>query len=190
MHAVPIRFVGERPHLEADAAGDLAKLRVEVLPFTYAQVVEVLRLAHATEGTRPQLALLLAEVAPQREVAEEVRVADREPAVELHGRLLVLTRPLPRVLDRQAGRDDEELGHAPVVLGLEDHPPDAGVDREAGQAPTHLRQPHLGAGPVGTVESAQLLEQQHAVGDGTSVGWLHERERRHVTEARARPSGG
>jgi hypothetical protein len=183
VHPVAVRLVGEWAHLEPDAARDLAQLGVQVLPLAHPQVVEVLGLAHAPERARPALPLLLLEIAPERQVAEEVGVTDIEAPVELGGGLLALARALPRVLDRQPGGDDEDLGDATVLLGLEDHPPEPGVDGKPGQPSADRRQPHLGTGAIRPVEGTELLEEEDAVGDGAGIGRLDEREGGDITEA-------
>ena len=92
----------------ADLARGLAQLADEVLPLAHAQVVQVLGLAAAC-GTalRRQLPLLLAQVAPEVQVGEEVRALVGEAGVRLVGLRALLGRALARVLDRQRGGDDD-----------------------------------------------------------------------------------
>ena len=68
-------------------------------------------------------------------------------------------------------------------LRLEDHPPDARVDRQPGQPATHRGEPHLGIRAGGAIEGAELLEEGDAVSDGPCVGRLDEGESGHVAEA-------
>ena len=101
-------------------------------------------------------------------------------------------RALARVLQAQRGSDDDHLAHAPEALGLEDHPAQAGVDREAGEAATDVGEPDAGSGrhTVGATtcpvrmtlrgrlggHRAELLEQVGAGLDVAAVGRLHEGE--------------
>jgi hypothetical protein len=59
------------------------------------------------------------------------------------GRLLVVGGALAGVLDGQGGSDDEDLAGAALPAGLDDHPGDAGVDREPGHLAAGLGQPVL-----------------------------------------------
>ena len=77
------------------SSADLAQLRLEVLPLAHAQVVEVLAPAHPAERADGQLALLLAQVAPQVEAGQEVRSRVGEAGVLLVG-LLPGARPAAR----------------------------------------------------------------------------------------------
>ena len=127
--------------------------------------------------------LLLLQIAPQVEPGEEVGGLVLEPGVQLVGlRLLlgvVLPRPLPRVLEGERGRDDDDVAYAAQPLGLEHHPRQPRVDRQSGQAPAQLRQPL-------PAHRAELLQQLYAGGDVAPVRRLHEREPGDVTE----PEGG
>ena len=124
-----------------------------------------------------QLALLLAQVAPEVEPGEEVAALGREARVLLVGLGLLLGRPLARVLERQRGGDHDHLAHAAAALGLEHHPRQPRVDRQAGQAATR-------PGQLAVVrEGAELLEQLVAGLHVALVGRLDEREPGEVAEA-------
>ena len=96
-------------------------------------------LAHPAERAGRQLRLLLLQVVPQVQVGEEVGLRVAEPGVRLVGRLLLLQRPLARVLDRQRRGDDEHLAHAAVAFGLEHHPAQPRVDRQPGEPAAERR---------------------------------------------------
>ena len=130
-----------RPGVQAQWPGQLAQLGVDVLPLAHPQVVEELGAAHAPERRAGQLALLGAQVAPQVEVGEEVAGGVREPPVEGVGGLLMVRRPLTHVLDGQGRDDHHDLSRAALLLGLEQHPPQPRVDRQARQAPAHRGEP-------------------------------------------------
>ena len=105
--------------------------------------------------------------------------------MELVGRRRVIGRALARILDRQAGRDDQHLAQAAVALGLEHHAGEAGVDRQPGQLPPDGGQP-LALVAGARLERAQLEQQVDAVGDGPPIGWVEERERSDVAESDVR----
>jgi hypothetical protein len=101
------------------------------------------------------------------------------------GRLLFVHRALARVLDRKCRRDDEDLAHTAVALGLQHHPAQPRVDRQLGEPAALIGQAALGA----RVEGTQFLQQRHAVVDTAPVRWLHEPERLIAPRSR-RPSEG
>ena len=162
---------------QVERARHLPELRVDVLPFAHAQVVEVFGLAHPPERAgRPGLLLLL-EVLPELEVGEEVGVGVGEPGVQLVGVRPMLQRPLPRVLDGQCRGDHHHLGEAAGAAALQHHPGQPRVDRELGQPAADVGEALAG------VERAQLLEQVDAVGDVAPVRRVDERERGDVAQA-------
>ena len=163
---------------------------MDVLPLPDAEVVEVLAPAQPPERARTELLPLVPQVAPQVEEGDEVGVGVGEAPVVGGGRLLLAGRALPRILDRQRRREDEHLPDHAVAVGLDDHPGQPRIDRDAGQAAPELGEPHVVGGGSSALERAELLEQQDAVLDGPCVGSLDERERRDVARARARPSAG
>ena len=179
--AVGVRSVGGHPQLDLHLLAHLAQLGLEVLPLTDAQVVEVLALAHAPERARGQLALLLADVAPQVDPGEQVRALGLEPGVQLVGLRALLGRSLARVLERHRRDDDEDLADTAEAVGLEDHPAQARVDRQPRQAAAGVGEGVLAvaAGAQGT----ELLEQLEAGADVAAVRRLDEREAGDVAEA-------
>ena len=183
VHAV--RRGGRAARVDAEAARDLAELRVDVLPLPDPQPVEVLGAAALAELVGRHLAAQVAEVVPEVEVGDEVRVGIGEASVGRRGRLLLTGGALPWIDDRQGGGDHQHLAHGADAVGLEHHPAESRVDRKAGQAPADLREPHGRARRRG-FERAELLEQGHAVGDAARVGRFDERERRHLAETDAR----
>ena len=162
-------------HRDPELAQDTAQLSVQVLPLAHPQVVQELGRAQPPERAGGQCVLPVLEVVPEVEQGGEVRRRVGEPAVGGVGRLLLLGRPLPRVLDRQRRGDHQHLVQAAVALGLEHHPAQPRVDGQLGERP-----PELGEGAV--LQRAQLVEQGHAVGDRAPVRRVDERERFHVAE--------
>src|SRR5215207_10127038 len=127
-----------------------SRLAVPVLPLADAQVVQELALHGAPELVAAERVLLLGQVPPEVEQAQEVGVLVGEPAVQLVGGLLVLGRPLTHVLHGEPGGDDQHLLQHTAPVGLDDHPGDPRVQRQRGERPAGL-----GELPVG-VECAQL----------------------------------
>ena len=156
--------------------GRAPQLAGEVLPLAHAHVVQVLGLAALAELAAGERALLLAQVAPEVEVGEEVRGLVGEARVLLVGLRALLLRALARVLDRERGDDRDHLGGAVELARLEDHPAHPRVDLELRQAPAGLRQ-----APV-AVDRPQLLQQPDAVADLAAVGRVQEREVLDVAE--------
>ena len=128
-------MAGDRPNPSADAevAGDPAELAEQVLPLAHPQVVEVLGAAQLAELVGRPLPLLGAQVVPQGDDRQQIRPGDVEPAVRRVGLGALGDRTLARILDRQRGGDDEHLAHAAVAVGLEHHPAEPRVDRQAGE---------------------------------------------------------
>ncbi len=163
----------------------LAQLGVDILPLAYPQIVEVVGTAETAELVRRQRFLLFAKVIPQVNKGEEVRLFVVEAAMFLIGRLLLVHRPLTRILNRERGGDDHRLAHAAQLLRLQHHTGKTRIHRQLRQlAP-------LGGQPVGGLvliggDGSQLLQQAHAVLDVTPVRRLHKRECRDV----AQPEGG
>ena len=52
--------------------------------------------------------------------------------VFLARRVKTISRPFPRVRDRQGGSDDQHFAHAPFGIGLKNHPADSRVNRKPG----------------------------------------------------------
>jgi hypothetical protein len=162
-------------HRDPELAQDAAQLSVQVLPFPYPQVVQELGGAQPPERAGGQRVLPVLEVVPEVEQGGEVRGRVGEPAVGGVGRLLLLGRPLPRILDRHAAGDHQHLVQATVALRLQHHPAQPRVDRQLGQLPPDL-------GQAAVLERAQLVEQSDAVGDRAPVRRIDERERADVAE--------
>ena len=102
--------------------------------------MQELGLAALAELVARQLALLLAQVAPQVQVGEEVRVLVGEAGVRLVGLRLLVGRALARVLDRQRGGDHDHLVGAAEPVGLEHHPAQPRVDRQLREPAAERRQ--------------------------------------------------
>ena len=135
-------------------------------------------MAELAELVARERALLLAHVAPEVHVGEEVRPLGGEAGVVAVGLLALVGRALARVLDRERRRDHDHLPRAAQPVGLEHHPPQARVDGQLRQPAPERRQ------PLGVVEGGQLLQQPDAVAHLAPVGRVEEREVLDVAEAR------
>ena len=118
---------------DAQVAGGLAELAVHVLPLADPQVVQVLAAAHPAERRRGQLALLVAQVVPQRHEGQEVRARLGEPGVLGVGRVPRVGGPLARVLDGQRRRDDQHLAAQPCWPASRIIRPSRGSSGRSGQ---------------------------------------------------------
>ena len=182
LHDVARRRLAHRPHADSQRAGHLAQLADDVAPLAPPQVVKKLRAAQAPERRARQVACLHRQVAPQVQVGDEVRMRVRQARVRGVGRALVLGRALAHVLDRQRRHDDEHLRGAAQALGLEQHAPQARVDRQARQVPADAGEPVLGRvrgcvlGPTALRERADLHEEGHAVAHRAPIRGIQERE--------------
>ena len=171
------RLVAGEPQLVAE----LADLRREVLPLADAQEVEELGPAALAELVRRELAAPRAHVLPQVHPGQEVRARVGEPGVRGVGLVGLVGRPLPGVLGGEARRDDGDLVQAAELVGLEHHAPDAGVDGQARQPASGLRQP----GRVAVDQRPELGQQPDAVAHREPLGRVDERELLDRPELRA-----
>jgi hypothetical protein len=97
--------------------------------------------------------------------------------------LLVLQRSLARVLHRQPGGDDQQLGQHAVAVGLDDHAREARVQGQLGQGAADRGEPVRRArARFGRLEGVQLQQQVDAVTHGARVRRVDERERGDVAE--------
>ena len=131
----PVDAVGWRLDVvegHAEVTHQLPQLATQVLPLAHPQVVEVLRPAHPPELVAGHALLLVAQVAPQGEVPEEVRGPVHELGMRGVRGGAVLLGPLPRILHRQPGDDDQDLAQAAEAVRLDQHPRQPRVHRESG----------------------------------------------------------
>ena len=143
--------------VQAQGAGHLPQLGVDVKPLTHPQVVDELGAAHAPEGASGQLPGLGAQVAPQVEVGQEVAGGVGEAPVQGVGGLLPVHGPLAHVLDGQGRHHHQDLPGAAALPGLQQHAPQARVNGQTRQASADRRQaraPPRGGAAAGAVTGA------------------------------------
>ena len=81
-----------------------------------------------------------------------------------------LERPLARVLDAESGGDDKQLAGAVLALGLEQHPAQGRVNRQAGEVVSQGRE------LAGFIHRPQFLQQGIAALNGGGGGRIEEGE--------------
>ena len=149
--------IGQALVVQADAQrpGKLAELGEQVLPLPDPQVVDELVAAEPAERGGGEFLLLLLQVVPQVQEAGEVRVLVPEAGVLLRGELLLVGRPLARVLDGQRRRQDHDLADAAALAGLHDHPAEPRVHRQLGQLLPDGGEPASGSAGTAALPAAR-----------------------------------
>ena len=153
----------------------IQQLRVDVAPLAHPRVAEKMVAAKPPElRLRHRLKLPVIRL-PDVEQREKIRVGMHKAPVRRVGLLLLVHRPLARILDAQARRDDDDFAHRLLRARLQNHPPHRGIHREPREfAPDRREHPHRVRDVVGGVERPEFLEQRVAGADGL--------RRRHVDE--------
>ena len=155
------------------------QLCVEILPLHHAQVGEkVLAAELPALALRAQLFPLVMDGVPDIEQGEKIRLRIVEAPVRGQSGFLLIERSFARVLDAQAGGDDEQFVRGVLVLRLKQHAAQRGIDGQPREIPAERGQ----LAPV--IQRAQFLEQRVAVINRGGRGRLHERERLHLAEVR------
>ena len=176
------RFVGRVALVQLEAAErfeGVVQLCVEILPLHHAQVGEkVLAAELPALALRAQLFPLVMHGVPDVEQGEKIRLRIVEAPVRGQSGFLLIERSFARVLDAQAGGDDEQFVRGVLVLRLKQHAAQRGIDGQPREIPAERGQ----LAPV--IQRAQFLEQRVAVINRGGRGRLHERERLHLAEVR------
>ena len=125
------------------------------------------------------------QVAPQREVGEEIRGTRGEAGMQLIRLGALLSGALAHVLHRESGDKDKYLGGAAVLLGLDEHAAEPRIDGQAGELVANAGEARavVMAPRLPGVDRADFLEQLGAGADGAFIWWIDEGEFRNVTEA-------
>ncbi len=99
-----------------------------------------------------------------------------ESCVALACRLFAFGRPLAGIGDGQRRSHHQDLAHARLGFGSQDHPPQPWVDGQTCQAPTEV-------GDLAVlVERPEFLQQLHAIADTAPVRGVQERKLLHVAQ--------
>ena len=114
---------------------------------------------------------------PDFQQREKIRLRIGESFVGGGGGVLLVERALARILNAQAGGDDQQFARGMFVLRLEQHAAQRGINRQPREVFAERRQGAL------FIQRAQFLQQRVAAGDGSGRGRLHERKRLNVAQA-------
>src|SRR5680860_204321 len=99
----------------------------------------------------------------------------------LIGLRLLVSRSFPRILDGEAGGDDEHLSETCGSARFDDHPAEAEVDGEISELASEFREAQsVALSPGG--DRPQFDESSHTVPDRSGVGRIEERECLDVSE--------
>ena len=161
---------------DADVAGDSAQLAGEILPLPDPQVMQELLAAHPAECAAGQCFALREQIAPQVEIGHEVACLVGEPGVFGPRGLFGVSGTLARIRYRQCGGEHENLRHAALGIGLQDHPAEPGVHRKPSQPPAQ------GGDVTAGVERAEFPKQRHPVADAAALRRIEETEALHIAE--------
>ena len=119
---------------------ELAELGVGVVPLAEAHVRDEVVTAPSSEVVAGELLLVLVELAPELELAEEVRALFAEEGVGGVGFRGAVDGAVTRVLGGEGGGDDEGFGEAVLGIGGDEHAADAGVDGETRELAADVRE--------------------------------------------------
>ena len=126
--------VEDRAHLEILARlEDIEELGVDIAPFADASVAEKVGAAEAAEAGLGKTFELVVEGFPDGEKGEKIGVGVNEAAVGGVGFFAGVEGAVARVLDGEAGGDNEDLVEGFFLASLEDHAAYSGVDGQAGE---------------------------------------------------------
>src|SRR5690606_34853269 len=122
------------------------------------------------------LALRL-EMVPQRYIGQKIGFGMAKTLVLFVRRLLLVDRPLARILHAERAGDDQHLPQRAAAAGLEQHPRHSRIGRQTRQqAPARSELAPL-------VDSTQLFEQRKAVADLARIGSRQKGEAVDIAEA-------
>src|SRR6478609_838239 len=139
--------------------GHLHELPVHVLPLTQPQLRQKILLARLAELAPCNFRLQSLHEIPQREPAEKIGVRIEPLRVSQVSFLLSLDRPLARILHFERGGNNQNIGQALLAAGLDNHPSDSRINRQARELPANWRQPTV------FIDRAQLKQRLVAVTD-------------------------
>ena len=109
----------------------VVQLRVNVLPFAHPQVGKKALFAEFPPLTlRPQPIPLVMNGVPNIEQREKIGLRIGELFVRRGRRVLLIQRTFARILNAQPGGDDQQFARRVFVLGLEQHAPERGINRQ------------------------------------------------------------
>jgi hypothetical protein len=149
--------------LEAHLMHAETQLGVNVAPLLDPAPGQEVALAKLAELAFGQMIALLFQKLPEVLESQEVRVLVKEGGMDLVCHLLLIHRPLPRILDAERRGDDQHLGQAVLIHRSQQHARDTRVHGETGKLLPELGQ------VAGAVQGRQLLKGPITVRDQPGV---------------------
>ncbi len=150
---------------------------MQVLPFPHAEIGKKVRFAELPALILGrQLFPFFMDCIPDIEKRQKIRRRICKLAMSRMGGITLFEGALTRVLNAQARGDDEQLASGVLRLGLDQHAPERGINREPGQIASHRSQ------IVPLIQGTQLLEQPVSTLDRCRCGWIQERKRFNLTQ--------
>ena len=122
----------------------------------------------------------LDEEFPHVEQRQKIAFRILEPSMRAVGRIARLERTLAWIGHRQRRRDHQHFRQHVARFRLDQHAPDARIERDARQLATDGSEFRL------AIERAKFLQQRRAIGNRAVARRLDERELLHTTKAKRR----
>ena len=161
------RFVRQR---FAFIANRVAQLLPHIAPFAHPSEREVVGFAKLAQCIGAAFATAFGRGLPDAQQREEVRVGASKGLVRGSSAFAAFLGSLARIGNAQAGGDDEHLGQRLLLLRLDQHAAQRGVERQAREFATERRH-HLRL-----VQRTEFMQQLIAAADGGVRGWIDEGE--------------
>ncbi len=125
----------------ADVGEGVVELGVNVLPFAHSEVGKETCFAEfAALALGAEAVPFLMHGMPDVEEGKEIGLGAGELLVRGGGGVALVEGAFTRVLNAQAGGDDEQLGGGVLALRLEQHAAEGGIDGQMSEVPAELRQ--------------------------------------------------
>ena len=152
-------------------AFDLAKLTCQVFPLAHPHEIDEMPVAPALDAIAGFIALGLLEGIPELEQADEIGLLVRKIPLRLIRSLALVSRPVSRILNGQAGAQNAHDGGDPGLLAGDECAPDARVQWQPCQLSAE-------AGDLATfVHRFKHLQQANAVTHVATFRRVDERKR-------------
>src|ERR1017187_909026 len=153
------------------------QLRVQILPLAHPQIGKEIRLAEFSPlALRAEALPLVVNRVPDFQQREKIRLRISKALVRGGGGVLFVERTFARVLNAQAGGDDEQFARGVFVLRLQQHPAQRRVNWQPREIVAELRE------FARVVERAEFLQEQVAALNCRRWRRIDERKRLNVTE--------
>ena len=150
---------------------------MQVLPFAHAQVGKKVRFAEFPAlALRAEALPLVVHGVPDFQQREKIRLRIGETFVRGGRGIFLVEWSLARILDAQAGGDDEQFARGVFMLRLQQHPAERRVNRQPRKIVAELRELAL------LVERAEFLQQLVAAINRRGWWRIHEGKRLDVAE--------